>query len=143
VYGLRVKATLAALLLSGPASAGDVTVEKAWFRAMPARLPAAGYFTIHNVGKSAMTLTGASSTACGMLMLHKSSTGTGMASMSDLDRVAVPAGGTLAFAPNGFHLMCMDPTPVLKHGTTVPVTLQFANGKTLTAGFTVKNARGR
>jgi len=143
VLGLRVRLTLAALLIAWPAFAGDVAVDKAWFRAMPAHLPAAGYFTIHNAGKNEIALTGASSTACGMLMLHKSSTGSGMASMSDVDRVAVPAGGTLAFAPNGFHLMCMDPTPALKHGATVPVTLRFANGRTVTAGFLVKNARGQ
>ena len=139
---LRVEVTLAALLFAGPALAADVIVDKAWFRAMPAHLPAAGYFTIHNAGTKAITLTGASSVACGMLMLHKSSTGSGMASMSDVDSVAVPAGGAVAFAPNGLHLMCMDPTAALKHGTTVPVTLQFAGGKVVTAGFAVKNARG-
>ncbi len=139
----RLKVALAAMLFAQPAFAADVTVDKAWFRALPARLPAAGYFTIHNAGKGKVTLTGATSAACGMLMLHKSSTGTGMASMSDIDRVVVPGGGTLAFAPNGFHLMCMDPTPALKYGATVPVTLQFAGGKTVTAGFAVKSARGQ
>jgi copper(I)-binding protein len=143
VCALRVKLTLAAALFAGPAFAADVTVDKAWFRALPAHLPAAGYFTIHNAGKSETALTGASSAACGMLMLHKSSTGSGMASMSDVDSVAVPARSAVAFAPNGFHLMCMDPMPALKRGATVPVTLQFAGGKTVTVGFVVKNARGQ
>lgn len=141
--GLRFELALAGMLIAMPALAADVTVDKAWFRAMPARLPAAGYFAVHNYGKTKLTLTGASSAACGMLMLHKSSTGGGMASMSDVDSVPLPAGGTIAFAPNGFHLMCMDPTPVLKQGATVPVTLFFSGGKTVTAGFVVKNARGQ
>ena len=140
---LRVELALAALMIATPALAGEVTVDKAWFRAMPANLPAAGYFTIHNAGASKVTLIGASSGACGMLMLHKSSTGSGISSMSDVESLDVPAGGAIAFAPNGFHLMCMDPTPAMKHGTTVTVTLKFAGGKTLTAPFSVKNARGQ
>ena len=140
---LRAELALAGLLYAGPALAAGVTVDKAWFRAMPAHLPAAGYFTIHNSGNSEVSLTGASSNACGMLMLHKSSSGGGMAGMSDVESVSVAAGHTVSFAPNGLHLMCMDPTPELKHGATVPVTLQFAGGKTVTAGFVVKNARGQ
>jgi copper(I)-binding protein len=140
---LRAKVTLAVSLFAVPAFAGDVAVDKAWFRALPAHLPAAGYFIIHNAGKSEIVLTGASSAACGMLMLHKSSTASGMASMSDIDRVVVPAGGALAFAPNGFHLMCMDATPALRPGARIPVTLRFANGRSLTTDFLVKNARGQ
>jgi hypothetical protein len=134
---------LAALLVAGPACAADVTVDNAWFRAMPAHLPAAGYFTIHNAGKSKVTLTEASSPACGMLMLHRSSAESNMATMSDVDGVDVPPRGTVAFAPKGYHVMCMDPTPAMKHGATVPVTLRFAGAKTLTAPFAVKNARGQ
>lgn len=140
---LRVELALSAFLVATPALAGDVTIATAWFRAMPAHLPAAGYFTIHNAGTSKVTLIGASSGACGMLMLHKSSTGSGMSSMSDVESLDVPAGGTVAFAPSGLHLMCMDPTPAMKRGAIVPVTLELAGGKTVTASFTVKNARGQ
>ena len=140
---LRVELALAALLVVSPALAAELTVDKAWFRAMPANLPAAGYFTIHNAGTRKVTLTGASSGACRMLMLHKSSTGSGMSSMFDVESLDVPAGGTVAFAPNGYHLMCMNPTPAMKRGAIVPVRLELAGGKTVTASFTVKNARGQ
>lgn len=110
---------------------------------LPAHLPAAGYFTLHNAGKSTVILTGATSRACGVLMLHKSSGGGGMASMSDVDRVTVPAGASFAFAPNGYHLMCMDPTSAMKHGVSIPVTLQFADGKSLAVDFVVRDARGQ
>jgi copper(I)-binding protein len=109
---------------------------------MPAKLPAAGYFTLHNAGSNAVALAGASSPACGMLMLHKSSTENGMSSMSDMATVLVPAGAKVGFAPGGYHLMCDDPTPVMKHGARVPVTLQFQDGKTLATTFVVKDARG-
>ena len=128
--------------MSSPASAADLTVTDAWIRAMPGRLPAAGYFTLRNAGRDQVSLSGASSPACGMLMLHRSSSDNGMSSMTDVERMAVPAGGILKFAPGGYHLMCMDPKP-LKHGAPIPVTLEFSNGKSLVATFVVKDARGR
>ncbi|MBV9991192.1 MAG: copper chaperone PCu(A)C [Alphaproteobacteria bacterium] len=126
-----------------PASAADLTVSDAWIRALPAKLPAAGYFTLTNTGKAEVSLTGASSVACGMLMLHKSAQSGGMGSMEDVAAVAVPAGGTIRFAPGGYHLMCMDPTPAVKPGGKIGVELTFAGGARLAADFAVKNAQGK
>jgi copper(I)-binding protein len=133
----------AGALLASPASAADVSVSDAWIRALPAHLPAAGYFTLHNQGKSEITLTGASSPDCGMLMLHKSTQSGGMGSMEDVTAVAVAAGGEVKFAPGGYHLMCMDPTPAIRPGGRVDVTLTFAGGDKLTASFAVKDAQGK
>lgn len=132
---------LAGLLLSAQARAAAVTVTDAWIRALPGHLPAAGYFVLHNAGSRELSLTGASSPACGMLMLHKSNSDNGMANMKDVDSVAIPAGGSVRFAPGGLHLMCMDPKP-LRRGTAVPVTLRFANGETVSVPFAVRNALG-
>ena len=139
---LRLEWVAVLVLLGSRALAADVTVENAWFRAMPAHLPAAGYFTLRNTGKSQVTLTGASAGACSMLMLHKSSTENGMSSMSGMETIAVPPGHAVSFAPNGYHLMCEDPKPALKRGANVPVALQFTGGKTLITNFAVKDARG-
>jgi len=135
-------ALLAASIAPATAAAPNATVSDAWIRALPANLPSGGYFTLHNNGNAPLKLTGASSTACGMLMLHKSENMGGMAHMDDISDIDVPANGTLKFAPGGYHLMCMDATPAIKPGHTVDVTLQFSGGATLTAKFTVKNATG-
>jgi copper(I)-binding protein len=55
----------------------------------------------------------------------------------------VPAHGTLSFQPGGYHLMCMKPQSSMKIGASVPVTLKFADGKTLTASFPVKGPGGK
>ena len=55
-------------------------------------MPSGGYFTLENKSGKAVTLTGADSPACGMLMLHKSDDKGGMSSMSDVTEVPVPAG---------------------------------------------------
>src|SRR3984885_14720475 len=97
----RIETALAALLVSGPAWAGPVQVSDAWIRALPANLPAAGYFTLHNSSGKEISLTAARTPDCGMLMLHRSTQSGGMGSMQDVTSVAVPAGGTVKFAPGG------------------------------------------
>lgn len=125
---------------SGPAG---VSVRDGWMRALPSSVPSGGYFTLQNKSGKAVILTGANSPACGMLMLHKSEDKGGMSSMMDMAEVSVPAGGSVSFTPGSYHLMCMDTTPALKPGATVPVTLQFKSGKKLTVPFAVRNAAGK
>lgn len=134
---------LAGSLFAAPALAAEVQVSDAWIRALPAHLPAAGYFTLHNSGKSEIALSGASSSACGMLMLHKSTQSGGMGSMEDVSSVGVPAGGDLKFSPGGYHLMCMDPKDAIKPGGSVEVTFSFADGSKIAAPFAVKDAQGK
>lgn len=139
----------AAVLLSAPLcaahaeNAADLVVKDGWFRTLPGNLPAGGYFTLHNGGTAVATLTGAESPACGMLMLHKSESAGGTMKMVDVASVPVPVGSDITFAPGGYHLMCMDTKPAMKPGTTVPVTLDFADGSKVKADFAVKNARGQ
>ena len=123
--------------------AADLSVSNAWIRALPASVPSGGYFTLSNSGSREATLTGANSPACGMLMLHKSEDMGGMSGMQDVTEVKVPAGGSVSFAPGGYHLMCMGATAALKPGAKVPVTLDFKDGAKLTAQFAVRNAAGK
>jgi hypothetical protein len=132
---LLVAATGAAQADSG------VMVSDAWIRALPPSVPSGGYFTLHNGTAKPVTLTTAQSPACGMLMLHKSNSMTGMSSMDDVSEVIVPAGGTVKFAPGGYHLMCTEATA--KPGQKIPVTLNFRGGAKLTATFAVRNAAGK
>ncbi len=138
-------AAIAALLLTvGLCEArAEITVGDAWIRALPLSVPSGGYFVLHNGGPKPVMLTGADSPACGMLMLHKSEDHGGMGSMDDVAAVAVPAGGTLKFAPGGYHLMCMQAKPAIKAGGSVPVTLTFKDAAPLTVKFQVRNAMGK
>lgn len=131
----------ALLLVLAPATAGTLAVSGGWFRALPAGLPGAGYFTLVNGTAAQAVLTGAASPGCGMLMLHKSEKMGGMDHMSMVESIAVAPGATLEFKPGGYHLMCM--TPTLKAGTAVPVTLLFAGGAEVKAEFAVRSAAGK
>ena len=134
---------LVGLLCAGPthaAEADHVRATGAWIRVLPGNLPAGGYVTLHNDGDQAATLQGASSSAYGSVMLHQSSTNTGMGRMRMVDRLRVPAHGEVALAPGGYHLMLMDAAKPVQPGQTVRVTLQFADGSSLATDFLAKPA---
>jgi copper(I)-binding protein len=133
--------TMAAVF--SPAWAAPFEVTDGWFRALPGKLPAGGYFTATNGTGRELSIIGASSDACGMLMLHQSSNKGGMSGMDMLDRVIVAAGSTIRFAPGGYHLMCENPTPKMKIGSRVGVLLKLSDGSAVAAGFDVRNAAGK
>jgi hypothetical protein len=136
-----LEATLLASLIAAPAAAA--TISNPWLRMLPGNLPAAGYFTLTNDGQKPLTLTGASSPDCGMLMLHKSSDTGGMSSMEDVTAITIAPGDKVTFKTGSYHLMCMDPKPGLKKGGTAKVTLTFADAPPLAADFVITDARGR
>ena len=125
-----------------PAASG-LSVSDQWFRLIMPSLPAAGYFTLNNATAAPQTLIGAASPACGTLMLHKSVSKNGEESMVMVPSVAIPAHGGVQFAPGGYHLMCMSPGPAMAPGKSIPVTLQLANGETLSASFPARGATGK
>lgn len=140
------RAALAAILslTAAPAfAAGNVSIENPWLRFIIKARPAAGYFTLKNNGDKPVALVSASSPACGMLMLHQSKEVNGVETMRPVKSVAVPAHGTISFAPGGYHLMCMQPQPSMQAGSSAMVTLKFDDGQSLTQSFPVKGAGGQ
>jgi copper(I)-binding protein len=127
---------------SAAAVAGGVTIDKPWLRFIIKDRPAGGYFTLRNDTDRKIKLTGASSTGCGMVMLHQSKETSGVDKMLPVKSVVVPAHGTLSFTPGSYHLMCMNPQSTVTVGRTVPVTLKFADGTTISADFPVKGPGG-
>ena len=129
------------LAMTAAANAAPFDVTDAWFRSLPGKLPAGGYFTAQNNGRREIAITGASSEACGMLMIHQSSNTGGMSGMDMVESVKVAPGGIVKFAPGGYHLMCEQPK--MKIGGKVPVLLHLSDGGTVAVGFAVKGATGR
>ena len=97
--------------------------------------------TLRNSSANPAVLTGASSPACGMLMLHRSESNGGTDRMVHVGSVAVPPHGSVSFTPGGYHLMCMQPR--MKPGQSVSVTLTFQDGQTMESTFPVFSANGR
>lgn len=127
------------LCLPGLAQAGGtISASDARFRYLLPQIPAGGYVTLKNDRDHKIILTGASSPACGMLMLHESKDESGMAMMMAVKSVTIEAHQSFSFAPDGYHLMCDKPQ--MKIGQMVPVTLAFADGTSMVIGFNVGGA---
>lgn len=116
----RLAMAMAAVTLAG-CTAREPTVADAWVRlpAVPGR-PAAAYF-IARGGDLDVKLTGVVTPAAARAELHESMAG-GMRPMAG---VPLAAGGTVAFAPAGRHVMLFDVDPTLKPGDTVPLQISF------------------
>jgi copper(I)-binding protein len=132
---------IALIAMTSAAQAAPLDVTGAWFRALPGKLPAGGYFTAQNNTRRDIAITGASSDGCGMLMIHQSRTAGGMSGMDMVEQVSVPAGGKIAFAPGGYHLMCE--APKMKIGAKVPVVFSLSDGTAVAVAFTVRGATGK
>ena len=119
--------TLAATLLLGVAHAADVHVMDAWSRATPPGTDVAvGYVSIHNMGRSPLKLSGASSPRAQRVEMHETRIDDkGMSTMRPLKDVVVAPGTALTFAAGGRHLMLVGLKSPLVAGEKVPLTLRF------------------
>lgn len=139
----RLALLLTSLLFASAAAAGDaeqVMASHGWIRLMPGALPSGGYVVLENHGDRAVALRSASSPAYADVMLHKSSTETGMGRMETVDMLSIPAHGKAALSPGGYHLMLMKATGAVKVGDKVRIDLRFADGSTLATDFEAKPA---
>ena len=96
----------------------------------------AGYFTITNTGDVADQLVGISADFP-RVMMHQSEVNDGVATMTRVEVLAIPAGGTVDFAPGGFHIMFMGLNEPFVAGDRVPVTFSFDRAGEVTVEFEV------
>ncbi|CAN7190238.1 copper chaperone PCu(A)C [Phenylobacterium sp. LjRoot219] len=141
-----MKAALAAAALFAAAAAPAVAASpvlleavQPWSRPAAAGGNGAGYLTLVNRGK-ADALVGAESPVAKKVEMHTSSMSGGVMKMSQEQRVPLPAGGQVSFAPGGRHLMLLGLKRPLKTGERVPATLRFASGQQLKVDFVVSPA---
>ena len=130
----RALAALALCCVAGAAfgddfSAGALRIDHPYARPTPpgARTGAA-YFTVRNVGNTADRLLGATTSAAKSVELHSMSMEGNVMKMRAVPGIDIPAGGRVAFAPNGYHAMLVDLAQPLKVGDKIPLTLRFEHG---------------
>jgi len=119
---------------------GQLVVRDAWVRAAPAGGTSAAYMSLTNgrvapetlVGVGAPDLTDSAS-------LHQtSSDASGMTGMTHTESLTVPAGGTVALEPGGFHIMLMDLKQELKPGDRVALVLTLEQAVVITVDAEVR-----
>jgi periplasmic copper chaperone A len=140
--------TLALIVSAAPASAEipasppTVNASKPWVRWLPGGLPAAAYVTLRNDGDHTATLVGVSSIDYGSAMFHASRNQNGVEKMLALDRIAIAPHAEVRFAPEGLHIMLMQPNRSIAPGEQILLRLQFADGTSLPVRFEVRRPDG-
>ena len=142
-------AALAALLALPAAAhdytAGDIVVDHPMaFETPKTARVGGGYLTITNGGDTADRLVSITAEGFDEVSLHETTTDDmGVARMSHLKGVELPAGETVTLVPGGLHIMFMgldgDPFEV---GEKIPATLTFEKAVTLDVTFNVESRRG-
>ena len=110
-------------------SPANVHASHGWVRYLLPNLPAAGYMTLTNTGDITTKLVGASSPACGTLILHESLNNGGTAMMTMVKSLTIPAHGQVSLAEGGYHLMCTRPK--MTPGSKISLILSFSDGDDL------------
>ncbi|MBZ9695312.1 MULTISPECIES: copper chaperone PCu(A)C [unclassified Mesorhizobium] len=119
---------------------GDLEIEHPWSRATPAGAKVAGgYFTIVNKGSTPDRLLSISSDVSEKAELHQMGVKEGVMTMRPVDGgLEVPAGGKVALAPGGYHLMFIGLKRQPKQGEKFAATLTFEKAGTVNIEFAVE-----
>jgi periplasmic copper chaperone A len=135
VAGLALAATPA---FAQQFKAGDLVMEQPWAPATPKGAPvAAGYLTIRNNGESADKLMGGSADFADAVQIHVMSSVGGIMKMRQVDGLDIPAKGSVALKPSGYHLMFQGLKQPLVAGQSVKVTLTFEHAGAAPVEFKV------
>ncbi len=128
--------TLAGCAAAPTSSGPDIKIVNAYARAaMPT---GAVYLELQNTGGAADTLLSAASDAAQAVELHESKMEGDMMSMQPVEKIEVPAGGTVALKPGGLHIMFIGLEKEWKAGDKINVTLNFEKSGAKTIEVEVK-----
>ncbi|MCR6629069.1 MAG: copper chaperone PCu(A)C [Magnetospirillum sp.] len=142
LLGTVLALALAAAAL--PAAAGDaklgaLEIKDAWARATPPKAPAGGAFlTVTNTGAAADTLLSVSAPVAKTVELHTHIVQGDVMRMVPVKAIEVPAGGSVALAPGGYHVMLIGLEQPLKEGASFPLELTFAQAGKVTVTVEVQ-----
>ena len=143
---LRLAALSLALLLAASSQAQAprataISIGDAWTRPTVAGATnAVGYLTISNAAPTADRLLGGSTPVAAKLEIHQSTDAGGVMRMREITGgVSIPPHATIAFAPNGYHLMLVAPKRRLRPGDRIPAVLRFAKAGAVTATLVVRS----
>jgi copper(I)-binding protein len=130
----------AALLLIPAVALADppgIQVQDAWSRAMPAGATGVVYLTITDRGPP-NALTGVSSPVASKAELHESVQDNGVMKMRPIPKLPISSTQPAVLKPGGYHIMLMGLKQPLVAGSSFPVTLEFANGGSVTVNAAVQ-----
>lgn len=121
----------------------QVRAEQCWVRLLPANVPSAGYFILHNDTPQPVQVVAAATPSYNHVMLHETIEQDGMAKMVMAEQIEIPVQGSLVFKPQGLHAMFEGPTGQLKVGDNMSMELLLDHAKKISMSCKVKPANAR
>ena len=123
---------------AAPASA--IEIHDPWTAPTPGGVEvSAGYLEIANSASADDRVVGVSSPRAARVEIHEMSMDGGVMRMRAVEGgLSAPAGGRVALAPGGLHLMFFGVTQPFVEGESIPVTLTFANAGDIEVSLTVR-----
>ena len=121
---------------------GEVSVRDAWIRLAPPGSNTAVFMKIDNTHKTPKSVVGFEGEQGFAFELHETSIENGIARMTKLEALDVPAYGTKDLKPRGIHVMLKSP-PKLKEGQKVKMWLRLADGKQILVQAIVRKGSSR
>lgn len=119
----------------------ELEVVDAWIaEPPPVAVPAAGYVGFANTGDAQSVVIAIDSPDFARVELHRSDLVDGVASMTPVGSLKIPAGSEVRMAPGGLHLMLFDGARRLQAGDTVSLTFVTAQGQSLQVNAEVRKA---
>ena len=114
---------LVIVMYGGDLRAADIVVTDAWVRATPGSMRvSAGYAHIANAGSSADNLVAVSITGAASTSVHQT---TEKGGMEAVDRLTIPANGSVDLKPGSYHIMIMGLPRPLQAGESLPLEFTF------------------
>ena len=131
--------TVLAIAACAVDSSAETTVVEAWGRPAGEGANGAAYLTISNPDSVAVRLDSISSRQALVAELHETVLTDGIARMTPLHGVDIPARGRLQMEPGGAHVMLVELKQSMNTGDSLPIMLYFSNGKTISSFVQVRS----
>ena len=141
--GLLATGLLATSTLAHEFKQGNITIEHPWARPTDKMAKTgAAYFTLKNAGAEPDKLLSVSADVSETADLHQNVTKDGMMTMDRVDAVVVPAKGTAALKPGGYHVMFTNLKAPFAEGKKFPLTLTFEKVGKVTVEVWIEKPKG-
>lgn len=143
LFALAFLAPLSGLSHAGGYKVGQLEVSAPWARASAGRAKTGGAFiaSITNHGGSMDRLVGVQSSVAQRTEIHRSMMEDGIMKMRRVQGIDVPAGGSVALKPGGYHVMFMGLRQPFKKGESFPLTLVFEKAGKVDVSVKIQGVR--
>lgn len=108
---------------------------------LPGQTRAAVYLTLFNPYPQDHKILSLEAAVAGQAEIHRHTYDNGLMKMRPVPHAVVPAGGSLVFAPGGYHIMLFDVDGQPKVGTQFSMTMEFDSGEQFTFPVEVRSLK--